>query len=247
MMGRMGKKRRSMGRTGKKRRVKWETRRTRKVEKSTHLPLVKGERSGLAEKLSGVLRLGLLRRTRLLLLLDLLRLGLGGGLLLLGGLSLRGLSLLLGGSEDDSLLNGGGLDVAENREERLLVEHGLPEADGVGVGLAELGVEDVLESAEEDRGDEDVTEGDALRGEEGAGLEGLLEVGEVLLSLGLGGVDGDLVVGGSTGEGAEPGAEGGEKVGVGPCRNEVGQYGVFLLLAKWRGRGRGKAKGEYDG
>lgn len=126
---------------------------------------------------------------------------------------------------------------------------GLPEADNVGVGLAPLGVENVLEAAEEDRRDKDVGEGDALADEEGTGREGLLEVVEVLQALLLGSVNLRLLVGGSADEGAEPRRDGREEVGVGPRGPAEDVGGVLLGLAEEAGLVllRRKVRGDGDG
>lgn len=170
------------------------------------LPLIEGE-TGLGESLARVLGLGGLSGDLLLLS--------GGGLLLLLGLGrLLLLLLLLGGDEDDGLLDESGL--SDNGGNVRLVHDGVEETEGVGEGGAELGVEDLGESERERDGDEEIGEGDALSDEEGARGEGLLEVGEVGLSAGLGSLNGGLVVG-TAGEARDPGAEGTDEVGVGPC------------------------------
>jgi hypothetical protein len=185
-----------------------------------------------------VLRLGLSGRARLLLLLidllDLRRLrGLGGS----GGLGLLGSgSLLLGRGEDDRLLDERGL-AAEDSGELGLVNQSVEVAHDVGVRRAELGIEDLqgkaeptgwvegtsdsesthqLESTAENAGDEDVGERDAVSNEEGLVGKEVLKVCGLLEDAGLGRVDASLVVGGLSGQRAEPATEADEKGGVRP-------------------------------
>lgn len=148
------------------------------------LPLVKGERLGLSESLARVLGPG---GGRCLLLVDLLGgsgLGCGGSL---GCGSGGRLGLLLGRGVGDGLLD----EIGRGKDglERLLIDDGVEETGDVDVVLANLGVEDGLGTADEDRRGEDVGQSDAVANKEGLSGELVVEVLQLSESLGLGLLD----------------------------------------------------------
>jgi hypothetical protein len=108
------------------------------------LPLVEGEGLGGTEELSRVLGTGLSGNAGLVLLgVDLLGgLDLGGSG---GGGGLGSSGLLFGGNVDNGLLNEGG---GSRGEELGLVGDGVEVTENVGVGSAELGVEDLGPSSQ---------------------------------------------------------------------------------------------------
>lgn len=182
------------------------------------LPLVKRS-GGLGKTLEGVL--GPDNLNGLLLLLFLLLHDLLGGLLL---------GLLLGGSVFDSLINE--LNVTEDGGDLLAADQSVPTGDSGVLGTERL-VEDLisrvrkrendvttglthkLETAGDDGGNENIGERETLTDEVGVGKEVLLNDGNSLEGLLLGGVDGLLVVGVTASQGTEPGTENGEDLGVG--------------------------------
>lgn len=179
------------------------------------LPVIEDE-SGLAESLKGVL-------------------GLGGGLVLLlsrsgssgsGGSLLLGLLLLLGGSVGDGLLSEDG--VLNNSLEERLVDNGLvPSGDGNVLG-APLLVQDESESAGQETGSVDISEGDTLANEVGVLGEVSLENGDVLQG-NLGGLLNILlVVGVLADQGAVPSTEAGQELRVGI--GQPAEDGSIVLL-----------------
>lgn len=184
------------------------------------LPVVKDECS-TGQSLERVL--GLRGRCGLLLLFSLLLLGLGGGL---GLLLLLLLALLLGGDVLQRL--GDELKLAGNSAVAGLVADSLVPSGDIGVGIAPLLVEEVLEAAGNDAGGEQVGESQALTNEvcvchevllkDVDGLEsGLLRILDVL-----------LVVGVAAKNGAEPATEGAEDLSVG--EGHPSQDGGVVLL-----------------
>lgn len=180
------------------------------------LPLVQ-DQSGLAKGLKRVLGLGLRLHVRLLLLFFLSS--------RLGGLLLR-LLLLLGRGVLDGLINQGRL-----RNDILpvtLVDNGVePTGDGDEL-RADLLVKDSGVCATDNTGSKDISEGDTLTDEEGAGSEVSLQ--DLESSAGCSGVvlDGLLVVGGSTSKREVPGAKAADEVGVG--ERHPAKDGSIILL-----------------
>lgn len=228
------------------------------------LPFVEGKALSGAKKFARVLRLGLVSHSRLVLLVVLGRLSLGGlgSGRFLGGFG--GGGLLLGRNVDDRGLDQGGLSPEDGRE-RCLVNDRVEVSGEVRVGGTESVVENLgrggervesslaglvwfgarargrgvtheFHSSAEHAGDEDVGKGDTVPDEEGLVGEVLLEDTSALVDLGLGVLNLNLVVRHSVGQGSEPSSKSGEEVDVGPCRGEKGtRVSFFSLRLSWGG------------
>ena len=161
-----------------------------------------------------------------------LGLGLGGLLsgLLRGGSGSLGLLLLLGGSVLDDLLREDG--VGEDSLEGGLVDDGVVPAGDSGVGAAPLLVQNGGEGTGEERGREDISQGDTLTNQVGVGGQVLLEDGGGLQSS-LGSlINGLLVVAVKAEERAVPATEAGQELAVGEGHPADNGGIVLLGLAK---------------
>jgi hypothetical protein len=192
------------------------------------LPVIKDE-SRLAKSLKGVLGLGGLSSG-----------GSGGGSSSSSGGS--GLRLLLRGSVLDGLLSE--LGAGDDSLEGVLVDNGVVPPGGGGVGLAPGLVKDSGEGAGEERGSEDIGQGDTLTNKVGVGSEVSLE-GSNGLEGSLGGViDVLLVVGVETHQGAVPGTELGQDLSVG--EGQPAEDGSVVLLGLAEEGGLLVLGGDYE-
>jgi len=117
----------------------------------------------------------------------------------------------------------------------LLVVHCLIPPGEAGVLFPPLLVEEELETAADDAGDEDIGEGEALRDEVGVDEEMLFENFHVALGVLLAVVDVLLVVRVTANQGAKPGTESGQALGVGEGHPAEDGGVVLLGLAEQSG------------
>ena len=184
------------------------------------LPVVNGE-GGLAERLDGMLGLGLLFDLVLLVVISGLGLGLGSlllGLLLLG--------LLLGRCVLDSLLNELGL-TSDSLVDGLVGDGLIPTSD-VGVLLAPGSVKDVLKATDEQRGYHDVGKSDTLADEVSVDEEVVFEDLDGLVGGLCAVLDVLLVVWITSNQRAEPASQATENLGVG--KGDPSEDGGVVLL-----------------